>query len=281
METTCKCIQVRTEGNEIPPGGSLAFDFSISTPTDSSVDSPVQLFNIFYSDENCISVYIRYRFSGLVGFKNAAVFHTTSKLGAVEHEFDIPVLITEPVKLDSVSVKGTGQLAKAKFNLHNAGENQLLKCKVALDPKAPVVQLGGIELAHEKTGKTARLSVVVQPSGGVNIAPARLRFQKIDSDDDQQSVKYQASAIASVDKSLLSFQDTEQTMEIPVDIETSIDSGKLQSQTRRLSNGVYRIAFTLTLSKDEKQPTKVDFDFKTRERTVEKEILVGFDTLNP
>lgn len=234
MKTTCSCIRVASRTSTIPTDGSVKLDLAYSIPRDARSTEYISVFMIHYADDASISVYLKCRIAGMVSFQNAMHFHSRVPIGQSNHEFKVPVFVTEPAIISNVKVtsESLGRLKATLSEDKKTGE-QWLNCALPLGGDFQSM-LGAIRMEEPKLGKQAMVQVVIEASPEVAIAPRLLRFVV------DESNLASANALVKIDKSLLRL-DEGQLEEMPVSINFSRNGLRLVTSSKRIATGVYRV----------------------------------------
>ena len=238
MQTSCSCIKVTSEKSEIPANSSVDFAFSIDVQRNAKKPELTMAFSIFYSETSAIEVYVKYQIAGLISFKNVLTHHTSAALGAKSHSFQIPVLVTKPVKLGRVEINASDSLKALKIEPKENTDGQWLECFLPIDPASPDSLIGRIWLKHPSSAELSEINVVVEINEPYSIAPAVLQFKPTNL----ERVAFEASGIVRINPSAPS--EASEAKNSVVDFEWRVDAGKLEVTKKKISDNIYRLYFS-------------------------------------
>lgn len=238
MQTSCSCIKVTSEKSEIPAHGSLDFAFSIDVQRDAKTPELTMAFSVFYTETSAIEVYVKYEIAGLVSFKNVLTYHTAANLGAKSHSFQIPVLVTKPVKLGQVEIVTADSLSELKIEAKEDADGQWLDCSLPIDPAASDSLIGRVWMKHPISEELSEINLVIEINKPYSFAPSVLNFKNTDS----ENTIFKASGILRINSPVAS--EMPETGNSVVDFEWLVDAGELQCTKKKISDNIYRLYFS-------------------------------------
>lgn len=242
METTCNCVRVRSEANNIPANGSISLEMSLDVPKDSMEATKTLLFSIFQDDEHSITVILKYSVAGLVSFKTAHTHLSSANLGAKVHDFRIPILVTAPVDVTKLQVIPSDSLLGLSSTVHQKDGEQWIECKIGLDSEKPISKVGHVTLKDPTSGRIADITLIIEAAASVSFAPTVLRFEpELTAEKDSRGTWYSARTIVRIDSSVLEFRKDDPKTEMPVDFEWKTKEGTVTHTQKRIAAGVYRV----------------------------------------
>ncbi len=238
MQTSCSCIKVTSAKSEIPAHGSLDFAFSVDVQRDAKTPELTMAFSVFYSETAAIEVYVKYQIAGLISFKNVLTYHTTATLGAKSHSFQIPVLVTEPVRLEQVELSVADSLKHLKIAAKEDADGQWLECVLPIDPAASDSLIGRIWMKHPQSAKLSEIALVIEINKPYSLAPSVLQFKRADIEKNV----FEASGILRINSP--SSDEASETENSPVNFEWRVDEGQLQCTEKKIADRIYRLHFS-------------------------------------
>lgn len=238
MQTSCSCIKVTSEKSEIPAHGSLDFAFSVDVQRNAKEPELTMRFSVFFTETKAIEVYVKYEIAGLVSFKNVLTQHTTAAVGAKSHSFQIPVLITKPVKLGQLEIIAADSLKALRIVPKEDAGGQRLECSLPIDPSSSDSLIGRVWMKHPITGELSEISLVIEINTPYSIAPSVLQFKPTDLEKNT----FEASGILRINSP--SPSETSKAKTSVVDFEWRVDQGALQFTKKKISDNIYRLYFS-------------------------------------
>lgn len=250
MTTSCGCLKANSLGNSIDPRASVDFNLIIDAPSRSDHVTQNQSFYIYYGDKQSVAVRTTFQLAGLFSFVNTA-FMTKAPLGAREHTFRIPVIVTEPIRLADLVFRADESFGELTATLKEENGTQFLDCRVALTED--VGRSGIIELVHNKQAETRWINCVVASQQLVEFSPSIVRFSKVK--DEESPTSFTGTCIVRLHPSMLQFTKTGGEVELLPSIELSAEGAMATVESTRLTKGTYRLKFKLSLTETVTGPT--------------------------
>lgn len=203
---------------------------------------------------------------------------TKAPLGAREHAFRIPVIVTEPIRLADLVVRADESFGELTATLKEENGAQFLDCTVALTEG--VGRSGIIELVHNKQAQTRWISCVVAGQQLVEFSPSIVRFSKMK--DVESPTSYTGTCILRLHPSILQFTKTGGEVELMPSIELSAEGATATVEITRLTKGTYRLKFKLSLygivngPQARKLPDNLELTVSSAGKLIRKTVEVKF-----
>lgn len=247
METGCSCLKLVAASNEIPVDGFLDMRAELNVPERTNSQIQRLLVTLFFDGDTGIALRMQYAISRMVAFKGVG-FVTKIDLGKEEdHVFRVPIIVTAPLRLDSIKIETSPSLGINASKFVTEGENQFAEFQVA-SSSMKGNRVGKITLSDSEFKLRAETDCVMEVESAIVFAPRVLRCKE--SKDSKGLSQYTTATIVRVSESLLRLKDG---VEITPDFHWKLEDWNSQAQTQRLAKGIYRINLTLTYdSKAEK-----------------------------
>lgn len=245
MSTSCSCLKAVTDAEVIKAGGAAEIDVSLDIPKASK--TPEQYLDMYlsYGPEKKIHIQIAYELSGLVSFTGNG-FSTNAPFKATVHRFRVPVVVTRPALLSNLKFE-TRELGEVMCRgIEEAGQ-QYIECDTQIDG---TTRIGSISIFDPTTENTGSITVIVNATSPIAIAPQILRFQP----DPGKPSEYIASAIVRLAEETLAIRKdgrSDVELEAPPLITWSSESASVGADLKRLSKGTYRAMFRVVVSQPE------------------------------
>ncbi len=277
MQTSCSCIKAVLRENSIKKNDVGHLDVELTTESSNVAKQANNLYaiHLMYATDQGISVWIEYSLSGVVSFRGAGSYLTKVPTNSKEHLFEVPILVTEPVKLNNVSVHGGPLFKDLKTRCFERNGQQFVECRVSVSQglDASIVEILTIEDKESKS--SSRLPVIVEVIPQISIAPNVISFVLSDGDKE-----YKSRAIVRLNESVLAFD--EQQVEFSPRIEASCKDGSVKiNQQARMGPGIYRIELTFTAKSEKKDavlplPQSLTLKIETPLKSTTRELGVRF-----
>jgi len=253
MQTTCNCVKAVLRESTIKANGIGHLDVELTTESSDKATQARLVYPVYlmYSAERGINVTIEYSISGLVSFRGSQSFLTKAPAASKQHSFEVPILVTEPVKLSDVSVLGGPQLIDLKTKCVEKNGRQIVECGISIPQglETSIVEILTIEDRISKA-KTS-LPVIVEVVPQVSIAPNVVSFVSLENKNE-----FTGRAIVRLNESILVFD--ENRVEFVPRIEASCQSGTIKIvQQVRMGVGIYRIEFSFVPSTKRKDNEEI------------------------
>ena len=236
METGCNCIKVKLAENSIPSGGSGHLDLTLSTDEVAEHATRTYGFSIFYSDSESIQVRVDYSISGMVSFRGVSSFLTSIPIGQTSHVFRVPLLVTEPVKVNDLEITLGESFRGMRTQVIVENDLQFLECTFVVPSDRKESYMDTITIADRKTKKQAVLGIVIELVSLVSIAPLTVLF--VPREEDQA---FESQVLIRVNRKMLVFPKGDKQPEIMPEFRFKVPGGNLSdTKIMRLSQGIYR-----------------------------------------
>jgi hypothetical protein len=263
FKTSCSCLKAGTSSGEIPARGSSEIDLILQVPPESK-DPQYKMHLMLISTANGeIPIELRSFLGGLSCFTGATYLTELSRSQS-KHTFRIPIVVTDPVKTNSLKVTCSDSMRNFRCRAVSDGSEDFVECTFSGTPESV---LGEVTLTNDINGKKSKLTCIVRSRPFFEIAPQVLRFVQ----DEADVQKYSESVLVKLDPETLG--DTNSEIEpLPV-IEWDSREGRLTAELVRIARGIYKARLTLIPEPNRKdRDDKVIVEYKHKGGTATKEL---------
>lgn len=176
IRASCGCSTI-----QIPPS-ALAAGESVQGKILFRVPERLQLKQLhiqldFYDDpvaRPVATLHFMGQISGILQFGSiASPLEVKGKFG----NFKLPVLISEPVKIENLEVQVPDELRDVAWKLEDSGQSAFLNLTIPRAMLPPDGLSGNLTIADKKTGKETSIDVRIVAKPPVTLSPLALRFQ--------------------------------------------------------------------------------------------------------
>jgi|GEM_PF-1883849 hypothetical protein len=251
FQTTCSCIKAVLKENSIPADGSGHLDVELKTEKSERVDESKRslVMSLFYSEKEAIQIRIEYRLTGVLSFGSANTFVSQVARGAKLVEFEIPCLVTNPIRSENIVVSTGPLLQGLKGKIVKKGDLFSVACSMKLDRELTSSIVERVIITDLETGNTATIPVVIDLRNKITLVPSVISF----SPDSDKQTRFVGRVIVKLDDSVAFSGVGKDAVEFEPVVTFSTTEGKLKVlKISRAGKGVYRIDLEWTREKQDK-----------------------------
>ncbi len=239
----CGCLKVEPLEPEIPPGKTARVLCTLEVPKVSRSETLQQQVR-FHEQEGVAKIgelrmILRYSLAGMLHFPTRqAVLQLSSKDGMAQ--FQIPLLITEPLKVENVSVKvnQANGLRKATVRKTDKGAEVVIVLNQSSISDAGFV--GEIHCEDSVTKRSDRIPLIVEQASGLAAFPALITFSK------QGDGRYAGNILLRSGEFGSAGQDKLQPWIVNAAVDLVGNEHPLQTESKNLSASACRATISMT-----------------------------------
>lgn len=251
--STCACISFSTQSQGLAPGTASEGTARFRCPT-GSPDGKFAIVVELVDGEKAVA---RIGFQGDIANSLHMAPNAFFRLGDKGGSWKIPVQMTEPVNLSSLSVEKAKSLEDVQFQLRQ--DNNQVFVEVLAEPDSISSDFAnGLIRLSSTTGPSCTCDLIVARRQPLTISPRVLAFRKVDDDP-----AWKANMLVHFDRELVPIAELE-----TLQIELAANSSVTEFHAITLAPGIVRVTVSLTpeFLQEAGNPESIECTFRTATR---------------
>lgn len=196
VRSSDNCLDIETTARKIEAKKSIDLKATLDVPTVNRLATGGQQITLVQEDGSILPIDIDYRIAGLCCFTESYVVKAVRE-GQNEIDLEIPIVVTEPVDLSSVSVVGSGDFSDATVTIALKDGKPQMKTKVDTSLANGQSLSGYFRVQNSVNDASDQISVRIGVIQKVRVLPSLVQFSKEGND-------WKTTAMVRVDKESLS-----------------------------------------------------------------------------
>lgn len=242
IEAGCNCLKIDAAGNTIPANGRLTIEAELSTPSKVKVTRQMIGLYLKMKNGNALAVRVGYDVEGALSFPEQ-MHVTTSFLGAKEHIFAIPLIVSAPVSIHNLQATGSEDFKDVKTRFIQKDGATFVECTIQLGGRTEDGRSGGLTIRDNVSGRQDAVRCMVEAASLIIVAPTVARFRQELGEDKDGEIKGRSQLLVRFHIAALESKD-----EVP-QMHFRFDGGELLATPERIADGIFRVALQLTIKK--------------------------------